>query len=683
LLAAGVERIFLPSLVNRADPLPGHAQSYHCPYVQAVPHLVEATLRMQGCSISLLHPPLHFLWPDTLRWDLRAFARELGVSAREVEMARRAADEEQRAFTATWQRRGEEVLAGLSPGQSAAVIVGRAYNTADPGINGGVPQKLHRLGILALPMDLLPLAEVDITGLVSNMFWHSGQRILAAARLVRRDPRLQAVYVTNFACGPDSFLRSFFRAAMQGKPFLELELDDHSADAGLETRLEAFFVGSRQGDRETRRRGDEGTGSTHNTQYASRFTRKSRLLPTHVYIPNACDPARVLAAALRRYGLQAEVLPPSSEGTLALGRDLCLGRECLPCYTIVGDIVQRARQPDFDPAASAYLIPTSAGPCRLGQFHDLLRQVLEREGLQALQVIAPSAENGYQYAGLGVPPLRVGRLAWQGLVAVNLLEKFLHHHRPYERVAGSADDLYGALLQEIVRAVESGGGRRVVAAMEETARRFAGLEVDRSAPRPVIGLVGELYLRLNPFTNRQIIRRVEALGGEVRLAPMMEWLYYANSFARFSARAAHRTGDLVKILLAYEVQRWEERRLLAPLEAHLPNGHEPTVGWIREAIRPYYHPVLRTEAPLSIGKAIDFARHGADGILNVMPFTCMPGTVVAGLAQRVRADCGNIPWLDVIFDGQGETNLQIRLEAFLYQAEEFRRRCTYLQAGSC
>jgi predicted nucleotide-binding protein (sugar kinase/HSP70/actin superfamily) len=73
------------------------------------------------------------------------------------------------------------------------------------------------------------------------MFWRGGQAILAAATLVKEDPRLQAIYVTNFNCGPDSFILSFFRRIMGDKPYLELEFDDHTADAGVVTRCEAFF----------------------------------------------------------------------------------------------------------------------------------------------------------------------------------------------------------------------------------------------------------------------------------------------------------------------------------------------------------------------------------------------------------------------------------------------------------
>jgi predicted nucleotide-binding protein (sugar kinase/HSP70/actin superfamily) len=520
--------------------------------------------------------------------------------------------------------------------------------------------------VLTLPLDGLPLTDIDITDRVHNMFWHSGQRILAAARIIRDDPRLEAVYLTHFACGPDSFLLSFFRETMKDKPFLELELDDHSGEAGLLTRLEAFFE-SRQRTVNSGQRAGAG-GAPH----SSRPTPKSPI--SNVYIPNVCDPAHVLAAAMRAHGLRAEVLPPSTSETLALGRALCLGRECLPCHTIAGDMVQRARQPGFEPGRAAYLIPTSAGPCRLGQFHDLLRQVLRRQGLGELRIVAPSAENGYQYGGLGVPPLRVGRLAWQGLVALDFLEKLRLHHRPYEREAGSADALYALLLRRLVEAVEAGGGRRIPALLDEAARRFAALAVDRGRARPIIGLVGEIYLRLNPFTNQQIVRRVEALGGEVWLAPMSEWLYYANHFSRFSAAAEHRYGNLLRLHLIRRVLDYDERRLLAPVAGCLPNAHEPPTAKLLAAAAPYFHPVLRTEAPLTVGKAVDFARQGLDGILNVMPFTCMPGTVVAGLAGRIHTDCDGIPWLDVSFDGLGETNQQTRLEAFLHQAEQFRRR---------
>ena len=126
------------------------------------------------------------------------------------------------------------------------MIVGRTYNTCDLGACLDLPFKLRRLGVLAIPLEYLPVDSVDISDQYRDMYWRSGQRILAAAVLVEKDPRLQAIYLTNFNCGPDSFLISYFRRLMNGKPFLELEVDDHTADAGMLTRCEAFFDGLRK-----------------------------------------------------------------------------------------------------------------------------------------------------------------------------------------------------------------------------------------------------------------------------------------------------------------------------------------------------------------------------------------------------------------------------------------------------
>jgi predicted nucleotide-binding protein (sugar kinase/HSP70/actin superfamily) len=117
------------------------------------------------------------------------------------------------------------------------------------------------------------------------------------------------------------------------------------------------------------------------------------------------------------------------------------------------------------------------------------------------------------------------------------------------------------------------------------------------------------------------------------------------------------------------------------VEHLLKHVHESPIARLMDNIRPYYEPALDTEAVLSMGKSIDFAQNGLCGILNIMPFSCMPGIIVAGMAPRLRADLDNIPWLDIIYDAQGGTNINTRLEAFMYQAVQFQRRSHRLVAG--
>jgi predicted nucleotide-binding protein (sugar kinase/HSP70/actin superfamily) len=401
-------------------------------------------------------------------------------------------------------------------------------------------------------------------------------------------------------------------------------------------------------------------------------------MPTTVrktYIPYMCDHALALAAALQALGIPAETLPPPDEETLAMGRELCLGRECLPIFLATGDILRRARQPDFDPAHATYLMPTAGGPCRFGQYCTMQRMLLDEAGLHEVEIISPSAANGYQ--GLGDQSMRFRRLAWQSVVGVDLLLKLRYEHRPIERHAGATDRVYQACLDKLIEAIHGGGGRQAVRAMAWAAEQFAALEVnqevDGSQQRPWVGIFGEIYLRANTFTNQDLARQVEQLGGRVWIAPMFEWLYYTTWWTRTHARRDGRAREWAWALLVERVQRYDEERLLRPVRHLLTFPHESSIDTLMGYARRYYEPLLGTEAPCSVGKAVDFCLHGLSGLINILPFSCMPGVLVTGLAQAVRADHAHLPWLDVSYDAQGGTNLQTRLEAFMFQTGEFQR----------
>ncbi|MDH4184111.1 MAG: hypothetical protein OEV92_07815, partial [Nitrospinota bacterium] len=124
-------------------------------------------------------------------------------------------------------------------------------------------------------------------------------------------------------------------------------------------------------------------------------------------------------------------------------------------------------------------------------------------------------------------------------------------------------------------------------------------------------------------------------------------------------------------------QKSDERRMYEPFKDTLVSGEDPAIAELIKKASPYMKDTFEGEAILSIGKAVDFAEKGLSGVVNIMPFSCMPGTVVAALSKKVREDLNNIPWLNLDYDGVEETNTQTRLEAFMYQAAQYREKMVY------
>lgn len=667
LINQGVTRIFLPSLVTLARAQQRIPHSFACPYVQSIPYTVKSAIDFARLGVELIHLPV-FLGRDsaTVEKGLKPLALQLGRSIQDNCRAFARAEGAQQQFVRALQARGREILAGIEKGARAMVIISRPYNGCDQGINLRIPQKLRDMGVLSLPLDMLPLEQVDLSARWSGMYWAYGQKILAAAALIRQDPRLFAVYLTNFSCGPDSFISHFFQRELGDKPSVQIEIDEHSADAGVITRLEAFLDSLRNlpPQQASPTRASRRVSSTGNAGNGTSRT---------VFLPRMNDHAHVLAAAFHACGTPAQVMPESDAETLRLGRKYTSGRECYPCILTTGNMVKLATSAGFDPDRSAFFMPSSNGPCRFGQYAHLQGLVLQDLGFPQVPVFGFNQDDR-MYHDFQQVGKRFSRLAWQGIVAVDLLGKRLREIRPYERTAGEADRVYGHYLDELCAELRAG---KDPAHVLRLARRDLAAVRDKDAPaRPVIGIVGEIYIRSNCFSNEDIVRELETLGAEVWLPPIGEWVLYTNFTALRNSFINRRWPYLLKTLVTTCYQRYDEHRLEKIVGNGRGNYPEPTTRKLLRNAASYLDSTFEGEAILSIGKAVDFVGKGVSGIVNVMPFTCMPGTIVHSLLKKFRESTNSVPVLSMAYDGQEQTTAKTRLEAFSHQVRQFHQeRC--------
>jgi predicted CoA-substrate-specific enzyme activase len=230
--------LFLPIIINMSTPNDEEA-GFYCPLVQSNRYMARMALGLNMDNV--LSPILHMKHePDTLSQELgQVLSKRLKVSQREIKKALSYALERQRQFDRELQRQGLEILKNHDAQRPLVIVTGRPYNLYDERVNLRLGQNLSRIGVTALPMDFIDVSSVDISDF-PDMYWGLGAQILRTARFIKEQTNYFGIHITNFSCGADSFMEHFYKYVMGDKPYLILELDEHSAVAGVMTRLEAY-----------------------------------------------------------------------------------------------------------------------------------------------------------------------------------------------------------------------------------------------------------------------------------------------------------------------------------------------------------------------------------------------------------------------------------------------------------
>jgi predicted CoA-substrate-specific enzyme activase len=238
LLAGKTRYLFIPSLIKMQTPKPSET-GFYCPMVQSNSYMLRMAYGLDRASI--LNPVIHLKHdPATLAVEIyRQIGTRLGLSKKRIKKSLYHAIERQRQFVADMHQQGGKILRRLDSEEPIMVVTGRPYNLYDDRLNLRLGQNLARLGIAALPMDFVDSGAVDLAEFPS-MFWGLGAQILKTAKIVTANANYFGLHLTNFGCGADSFIEHFYKSIMGDKAYLILELDEHSAAAGVMTRLEAY-----------------------------------------------------------------------------------------------------------------------------------------------------------------------------------------------------------------------------------------------------------------------------------------------------------------------------------------------------------------------------------------------------------------------------------------------------------
>jgi predicted CoA-substrate-specific enzyme activase len=662
LIEKGVDFIFLPFIVNGKQKEGNNTFNCNCPWIQTYPFMIKAALRGKVDESKLLIPTLHFRFFERalLKEMTEYFNEKFGIDKTEIRKAVIFADKVQVLFEKRLIEYGKEILSTIPENCRPVVLLGRPYNGTDQHLNLGLVEKLINQNVMPIPLDMLDLSPYNIFTNYRNMYWPNGQKLIAAAQLVAKNEKLHAVYISNFRCGPDSFIWHYVTEELKGKPFLHLEIDEHSADAGMITRIEAFLDSLK---------GAEKNEKKEVTIFRPRPGPTSPQKDRVMYFPYMHDGAYLIAAAARSCGIASEVLPKQTEVDLAIGRKYTSSKECFPMICTTGSFLRKLMEPGSDPSKISFFMPDHNGPCRFGQYNQFQRILFDRLGFQEAELITPSNDTSYEdVAGEHGQKFRIN--AWKGFVVADYLHKIHRETRPYEINRGDSDKLYQDSLSRLERCIENGSGG-LHKTLVGIASDFMAIQVDKSQRKPVVSLVGEIFMRDNAPCNGNISNRLEDLGVEVLVAPFSEWISYSTYRFTRDSRWKNDKKGILKSKIQGIGQDVIASSLLRGIEKFTDHEKDVSLHEMLNLCNKYVNEFYDGDPPVAIGTSIALTNRGVSGIAAILPFTCMPGTLVASVSDSFRKDHNNIPFINVAYDGQDSVSLDTRLQAFVFQVKEF------------
>ncbi|MBN1356506.1 hypothetical protein JXA40_09635 [bacterium] len=543
-----------------------------------------------------------------------------------------------------WFRERKEDLQNVFRDQMGArndisvVLLGRPYLFLNRSLNHGIPERLVEMDIQTFHMDMIPVEESKLNAardFLQHNHWHYADTIMRVAETAAQTQNLFPVFLTAFRCSPDSFILPFFREIMDyyRKPYLILQLDDHEAGEGYDSRLEAAVETFRS-------HTGAAPGRIRPVVLIKReLENKTYLLPEYDKLT-----ARLITAAFDRAGIRAVPILQSPE---IIRESLQINDgQCLPISVIVCGIRETVRSRNLDPSQTALFINSDCSiACNLPQYPVLIRQELDRMG------------RGLERVDVMVSRFLMGDLPWSlqadiymAYILSGLLQKILHRIRPRASDPESVDALADRARDELCRCICDGESRED--AFGEITKAFQAVPFVRET-LPQVGIVGDLYVRDNETFNRNLIREIEGSGAEAVTVPFVdavsltahqhfeimkkrgEYFSFIRNKLVFNAVNAfyHRLRTLAAPILKNEDCRLQNNPSHYLGKYHMSLQH---VGEVSENLLKIFY--LRETCP-----DLKF-------IINVNPMFCCPGLISEAICRHVEKDIG-IPIVSITFDG--------------------------------
>jgi predicted CoA-substrate-specific enzyme activase len=700
-LDRGVDYVFLPHF--RDMPTMEDVHACVCPLTQGLPFYARHAF---GLSDSRMLKPLVSFGGgfDSSRGAFEDVAEQLGFTRAEGGRAYDVGVMQYRRFLGAYHELGRRVLREVEthPDRVYIALLGRPYNAFTRDANMGIPRKFTSQGVTVIPFDMIFEEDGEIP---PNNYWYYGQQNMKAVRQVKNVDNLYLSWISNFSCAPDSFLLHYVRWLMGQKPYLVLEIDSHTADAGLDTRVEAFLDIVESYRRHVSPAAEKPFRRRYyvemKEEYCDIVDRKTgkrldiRDPRVHLIWPSMGDlSTEAMDVASRRQGIHSTHLPLPDVYSTQLARNVASGKECIPALLVLGSILKFFKETPCSPAGRVggaeddssgediyvVFVPSTLGPCRTGQYWVFFERLFEELGWENVVVLVANSENSYRELGA-----TFNQDVWRGIVLGDYFADIRNSLRLLARDPGAAMAVFESVWQGVLRAFER-GPRELGEELKQAADRLSRVPRRRRLEDVKKALiVGEIYVRRDNSSVEELSEMLISKGIYPKVTGVTEWFHYTDFARKFIMEGRRRREGWLRTLLdgglkdeaVYLVEKlWKqtvEEKIAAVLRPtglipHVPHNMSEIIG---EGQKDFVDPELESEATVSPAVGAAAMKDGYSGVVIIAPFCCLPGRLIEGV-YAPWAKARDYPVLALENDGQPyPPNTVSRMEVFAHNVLRF------------
>jgi len=647
LIKKNVDYIFFPIMLHGQKGKPDNNYNFFCYYTTYVPAIIKNSPLLKARD-KLISPVINFQLEidKIIDYLYEALKEPLNLSKESIKEAFKASMSNYFHYQGNLQKEGEKILKSLENKNTfAIVLVGRPYNILDPSINQNIADLIQEYGYRVITQDMIKVNELTsgyVNEYLSKLHWYYGKKILKVTEFVAKHPKLFPIYITNFRCSPDSFILSYFKDIMEryDKPYLILQLDELGSNVGYQTRIEAALNSFQNWKQKPPRKGDT---------FSFLPLRKDKIW----ILPHIDDVATNLASAVfKRFGYEA-IVAEETPHSIIEGLKLVGGGECIPTAALIGSIIHTVRKYSLKPSKTAAIIPTSFIPCNFPQIPLIMYLGFKKAGLEDLKIFTTAVANQDE-------PLLINLTLMKIYMIAGLIHQIVAKIRPYEVNKGETEQIRNIIIEQLKKAIIN--GHDLPEAFQDVVRNFSNIKVDKSGERrPILIIIGDLYVVCNKTFNYNIEKAIEKAGGEV-LPPTFIDIYHFSNLNKIELCSKHRSFiSLIETKALNAFVRFYDnkfRKIAAPVLGGIhPLFDKQLLKQLRNIGIP---PELTGETAINMLKILYYLHYfHPDAVVHINPLYCCPGTVTSAICSWINKSF-NIPIINLFYDGLNNPNENLK-----------------------